>query len=404
MSERTVPEVRFRGFSGEWERLKLSDVADIVGGGTPSTQIPEYWNGEIAWYAPTEIGKFAYADRSQKTITEFGFEKCSAKMLPANTTVLFTSRAGIGDMAILRHEATTNQGFQSFVLKKGNIPYFLYSSGFLIKNYALVNASGSIFLEISGKQLGNMDYKIPIIAEQTKIGEFFKKLDDLIAQNQKKYDKLVNMKKACLDKMFPKDGADTPEVRFKGFTKAWERCKFRKIVDKYEEPVQTPTDGYMRLGIRSHAKGTFHSYVEKGRELQTAKMYKVVAGNFIVNITFGWEHAVAVTGEDDAGKLVSHRFPQFKFCDGINPKFFKYVIIDTNFRHHLWLSSPGGAGRNRVLKINEMLEYEMIFPCENEQTAIGTFFQTLDNLITLRKTELEKLKNIKKACLDKMFI
>ena len=89
----------------------------------------------------------------------------------------------------------------------------------------------------------------------------------------------------------------------------------------------TPTEGYTRLGIRSHAKGTFHSYVEKGKELETAKMFRVASDKFIVNITFGWEHAVAITDENDAGKLVSHRFPQYSFNAGMIPKFFRYLTV-----------------------------------------------------------------------------
>ena len=168
-------------------------------------------------------------------------------------------------------------------------------------------------------------------------------------------------------------------------TKTWEQRKFGEITNRYEEPVSTPHDGYYRLGIRSHAKGTFHSYVAKGKELETAQMHRVAAGKFIVNITFGWEHAVAITSEDDAGKLVSHRFPQFSFVEGMVPEFFRYVIVDEKFRHHLWLASPGGAGRNRVLKIDEMLNYSMSFPSREEQIRIAKFFASIDNLITLHQ-------------------
>ena len=133
-------------------------------------------------------------------------------------------------------------------------------------------------------------------------------------------------------------------------------------------------------------------------------MHRVAAGKFIVNITFGWEHAVAITSEDDAGKLVSHRFPQFSFVEGMVPEFFRYVIVDEKFRHHLWLASPGGAGRNRVLKIDEMLNYSMSFPSREEQIRIAKFFASIDNLITLHQRKLEKLKNIKKSMLEKMFV
>ena len=141
----------------------------------------------------------------------------------------------------------------------------------------------------------------------------------------------------------------------------------------------------MRLGIRSHAKGTFHSYVEKGKELETAKMFRVAADKFIVNITFGWEHAVAITDENDAEKLVSHRFPQYSFNEGMIPQFFRYLILDENFKHHLELSSPGGAGRNRVLKLGDMLEYKMTYPSSEEQKKIAVFFENLDHLITLHQ-------------------
>lgn len=194
-----------------------------------------------------------------------------------------------------------------------------------------------------------------------------------------------------------------PKIRFNGFTEDWEQRKFDSIVQKYEDPVETPTDGYMRLGIRSHAKGTFHSYVEKGKELETAKMFRVAANNFIVNITFGWEHAVAITDDKDAGKLVSHRFPQYSFHAGMNPKFFRYLILDEKFKHHLKLSSPGGAGRNRVLKLSDMLDYKMYVPKQEEQSKIAAYFERLDYLITLHQRKCEQTKKLKKFMLQKMF-
>jgi type I restriction enzyme S subunit len=250
--------------------------------------------------------------------------------------------------------------------------------------------------------------KIPIACpsheEQMKIGDYFRQLDRLITLHQRKCNEMKELKKYMLQKMFPKNGEKYPEIRFEGFTDAWEQRKFGLIVKKYEDPVETPTDGYMRLGIRSHAKGTFHGYVEKGKELETAKMQRVAANNFIVNITFGWEHAVAITDENDAGKLVSHRFPQYSFNEGMVPKFFRYLILDKRFKHHLELSSPGGAGRNRVLNLNDMLDYEMSFPTQGEQEKIAAYFDNLDKLITLHQRKYEELQNMKKFMLQNMFV
>ncbi|UCM46386.1 restriction endonuclease subunit S [Aeromonas dhakensis] len=200
---KTTPEIRFKGFSGEWEEKELgTDVAEIIGGGTPSTSISEFWNGDIDWYSPTEIGDNVYAEGSQKKITALGLINSSAKILPAGNTVLFTSRAGIGHLAILARPGATNQGFQSFVVKEGFSPYFIYSAGKQIKEYALKHASGSTFLEISGKQLGRMKMLIPCEKEQAAIGNYFQKLDSLLSQHQQQITKLNNIKQACLRKMF----------------------------------------------------------------------------------------------------------------------------------------------------------------------------------------------------------
>ena len=197
---------------------------------------------------------------------------------------------------------------------------------------------------------------------------------------------------------------NTPNIRFKGFRDDWEQRKLGELLEKYEDPVETPHDGYERLGIRSHAKGTFHSFVEPGKELDTAKMHRVAADKFILNITFAWEHAVAITDESDAGKLVSHRFPQFSFDEKLRSDFFKYLMLDNKFREYLELCSPGGAGRNRVLKISDMLKYEIKLPSVEEQIKIGEYFSALDHLITLHQRKCDKLKEIKKYMLQNMFV
>lgn len=255
---------------------------------------------------------------------------------------------------------------------------------------------------ISDAEFFNMPIPIPPVEVQKTIARTLTTLDTKVTFEKNEVEKFQNLKSAMLTKMFPKKGENVPEIRFPGFTDAWEQRKFGEVVDKYEDPVETPHDGYYRLGIRSHAKGTFHSYVEKGHELETAQMYRVAAGNFIVNITFGWEHAVAITNESDAGKLVSHRFPQYSFHDDMLPEFFKYVIADEDFRHWLWLASPGGAGRNRVLKLDEMLNYEMVLPSKEEQQRIAAIFRNLDTLITLHQRKYEKLIDTKKAFLEKL--
>lgn len=198
----TTPQIRFKGFTGEWVENRLGHICEIVGGGTPSTSIAEYWGGDIDWYSPTEIGDSVYASGSVKKITPLGFSKCSATMLPPNKTILFTSRAGIGDVAILKREGCTNQGFQSLVLNDDIVPYFIFSMSHMIKAHALKHASGSTFLEVSSKQLKKMEILLPSEKEQQKIGHYFRTLDALISQHAVQLAKLKQLKSACLEKMF----------------------------------------------------------------------------------------------------------------------------------------------------------------------------------------------------------
>ena len=181
-----VPKIRFPEFTDAWEQRELGDVADIIGGGTPSTSDFEYWNGDIDWYAPAEIGEKIYVTGSQKKITDLGLQKSSARILPIGT-VLFTSRAGIGNTAILAKAGTTNQGFQSIIPRKNNLDsYFIFSRTHELKRYGETVGAGSTFVEVSGKQMSKMPILIPTMKEQQKIGTFFTSLDALITLHQRK--------------------------------------------------------------------------------------------------------------------------------------------------------------------------------------------------------------------------
>ena len=195
----TVPKMRLPGFTEAWEQRKLGELAEIVGGGTPSTSVDSYWDGDIDWYAPAEIGEQIYLESSQRKITEEGLTKSSAKILPIGT-VLFTSRAGIGKTAILLKEGCTNQGFQSIVPNKEKLDsYFIFTRSEELKRYGETVGAGSTFVEVSGKQMANMELMMPkTMPEQQQIGEYFATLDHLITLHQCKCDKYSNIKKGMM--------------------------------------------------------------------------------------------------------------------------------------------------------------------------------------------------------------
>ena len=384
-----APAIRFKGFSDAWEQRKLGEMGQTYTGLSGKTK-DDFGHGQARFVTYMNVFSNPISNPEMTEPIEIDPKQNEVEVGDVFFTTSSETPEEVGMSSILlekRGKTYLNSfcfGFRpSEKIDSYYLAYMLRSESARAKITLL--AQGISRYNISKNKVMEIAVSLPSLDEQKMIGQYFSQLDNLITLHQRKFEKLTNVKKSMLEKMFPQNGSSYPEIRFKGFTDPWEQRKFGEIASKYEDPVPTPHDGYYRLGIRSHAKGTFHSYVAKGQELETAQMHRVAAGNFIVNITFGWEHAVAITDENDAGKLVSHRFPQFSFAEGMVPEFFRYVIVDEKFRHHLWLASPGGAGRNRVLKLDDMLNYLMRFPSRDEQIKIAEFFRQLDRLITLHQ-------------------
>ncbi|MDU9790698.1 restriction endonuclease subunit S [Helicobacter pylori] len=207
-----------------WQRVRLGDVAEIIGGGTPSTQITSFWNGSINWFTPTEIGITKYVYKSQRTITPLGLKKSSAKLLPIGT-ILLTSRASIGDCAILKVVATTNQGFQSLIpLEKINNE-FLYYLILTLKNKLLELASGSTFLEVSPNKIKNLLIPLPPLNEQIAIANILSDVDHYLYSLDALILKKESVKKALSFELL------SQRKRLKGFNQAWQRVRLGDIAE-----------------------------------------------------------------------------------------------------------------------------------------------------------------------------
>ena len=387
-----APAIRFKGFSDAWEQRKLGDIADIVGGGTPSTGNQSYWDGDIDWYAPAEIADQIYANSSQKKITGLGYENSSAKMLPPGT-VLFTSRAGIGKTAILTRKGCTNQGFQSIVPHRGELDsYFIFSRTEELKRYGELVGAGSTFVEVSGKQMAVMELMMPpTMREQQTIGGFFQQLDNLITLHQRKFEKLTNVKKSMLEKMFPQNGSSYPEIRFKGFTDPWEQRKVQDVADRFDNlripvaanlRVHGTTPYYGANGIQDYVEGFTHDgefvlVAEDGANDLKNYPVKCVNGRIWVN-----NHAHVLQGKA-----------------GISDNSFLAFAISQSDIESLLV-----GGSRAKLNAETLMSIEFKLPCLQEQYRIGEYLAQLDHLITLHQRELEKLQNIKKSMLEKMFV
>ena len=407
VTEKTnVPEIRFAGFTDPWEQRKLGEAATIVGGGTPSTNNDAYWDGDIDWYSPAELGEQVYADRSVRRITQAGYDSCSATLLPAGKTILFTSRAGIGNTAILRRSACTNQGFQSLVVNDDTDVYFVYSMTDRIKKFAEQKASGSTFLEISGKGLAAGEFAFPSKDEQTAIGSMFKQLDHLITLHQRKHEKLVQLKKSMLDKMFPKPGETEPEIRFAGFTDPWEQRKLGEAATIVGGGTpSTNNDAYWdgdidwyspaELGEQVYADRSVRRITQAGYDSCSATL--LPAGKTIL---FTSRAGIGNTAILRRSACTNQGFQSLVVNDDTDV-YFVYSMTD---RIKKFAEQKASGSTFLEISGKGLAAGEFAFPSKDEQTAIGSMFKQLDHLITLHQRKLDLLKNTKKSLLDKMFV
>lgn len=201
---KNVPDLRFPEFQGTsvWEEKKLGKIGNFIGGGTPNTTNPEYWDGEILWYTPTEI-KNGYLKSSNRKITKQGLKNSSAKLLPKGA-ILITTRATIGDVAISKKECTTNQGFQSLVVNDSEINLFWFYWIIQHKEELIKKASGSTFKEIGKNEIINIIAYSAKKQEQQKIADCLSSIDELIEATTRKIEVLKEHKKGLMQQLFPK--------------------------------------------------------------------------------------------------------------------------------------------------------------------------------------------------------
>lgn len=402
-----TPAIRFKGFTDIWEQRKLGEVADIVGGGTPSTSNDDYWDGDIDWYAPAEIADQIFVSSSERKITQQGYDNSSAKMLPVGT-VLFTSRAGIGKTAILRKEGCTNQGFQSIVPHINELDsYFIFSRSEEMKRYGETVGAGSTFVEVSGKQMANMELMMPTtMEEQVTIGSFFRNLDSLITLHQRKCDKLIQFKAAMLQKMFPQNGADKPEIRFKGFTDAWEQRKVGEWGNFYyghscpkwsvTEDATTPCIRYGEMYTKFGCKiDRVYSYTNIPKEnLKFSKGTEVLVPR-VGEDPMDYNHCTWLSLANVAiGEMIS------VYNTEQNP-LFTAIMFNATLKYEFAKRVEGGSVTN--LYYEKLLEIPVSFPNIEEQKKIASLFENFDNLITLHQRKCDKYKSIKAGLIRKLF-
>lgn len=404
------PQIRFVGFTDVWEQRELGEMLVNLEAGV-SVNSSDYDTGY--YILKTSAVKMGTIDsREVKSIVKEEVARAKTTLIKNSIIISRMNTPELVGVSGLVRESINNiflpdRLWQGKVNMNFSPEWFIQSINTaenIKKIRDLATGTSGSMKNISKKSMLNLVLKVPEFEEQHKIGSFFKNLDNIITLHQHKLKLLKDTKKILLQKMFPKDGSNVPEVRFAGFIDEWEQKKLNELVTSVVREVPKPEGPYKRISVRSHAKGTFHQKVDDPKTVSMDKLYVVKENDLIVNITFAWEHAIAVAKKEDDGLLVSHRFPMF-VINKSDINFINYSVSKENFRKKMELISPGGAGRNRVLNKKDFVNLMMDVPIQiEEQTKMGKFFKQLDYLIILHQRELNLLNDLKKSMLQQMFI
>ncbi|UOS63653.1 restriction endonuclease subunit S [Helicobacter pylori] len=383
-----------------WQRVRLGDIAEIIGGGTPSTQITSFWNGSINWFTPTEIGITKYVYKSQRTITPLGLKNSSAKLLPIGT-ILLTSRASIGDCAILKVVATTNQGFQSLIpLEKINNE-FLYYLILTLKNKLLKLASGSTFLEVSPNKIKNLLIPLPPLNEQIAIANILSDLDRYLCALDALILKKEGVKKALSFELL------SQRKRLKGFNQAWQRVKLGDIGITISGLVGKTKQDF----INGNAKyitflNVLNNVIIDTSILENVKIYPNEKQNSFKKYDLFFNTSSETPKEvgmcavllDDIDQVFLNSFCfGFRIFDKAVDGLFLSYLINSEIGRKAFENLAQGSTRYNLSKsgFNNVC---LSLPPLNEQIAIANILSALDKEInTSLKNKKRQFENIKKA-------
>ena len=424
-----IPAIRFKGFSDTWEQRKLSEIATMHARiGWQNLRTSEFLDsGDYMLITGTDFIDGAVNFDTCHYVERERYEQDKHIQI-RNGSILITKDGTLGKVAYIQGltmPATLNAGVFNVEIKDENEVdnryLFQYLKAPFLMDYVDKKATGGTIKHLNQNILVDFPVVLPHKAEQEKIGEYFLAIDHLITLHQRKYDKLTNVKKSMLEKMFPQNGSNAPEIRFKGFTEAWEQRKFGEVFD-----CTVPNNTLSRAEL-SYDEGTVLNVhygdvlIKYGSVLDVQKddiprIPHRCREDFNGALLQDGDVIIADTAEDETtgkaceiGNLQGSAIVSglhTMVCRPRNRMALGYLgyYLNSNAYHYQLLPLMQGI---KVLSLSRsnIQKTSVSYPSAmKEQQLIASYFSQLDNLITLHQRELEKLKNLKKACLEKMFV
>lgn len=410
-----VPEIRFEGFNNPWEQRKLGEVFDCtIPNNTLSRAELNYESGSVRniHYGDILIKYGSIVDVQNDEIpfaTGKSRDDFKGALLQDGDIIIADTAEDetTGKVCEIGNSQGLDvvSGLHTMVCRPRNKMALGYL-GYYLNSDAYHHQLLPIMQGIKVLSLGKTNVQKTMVCypkskvEQQLIADYFRNLDHLITLHQCKYEKLLDLKKSMLYKLFPKEEETVPEIRFDGYSRAWEK---KKLGDCFSERIESFPEGEL-LSV------TINSGIKKFSDLERinnsnenkTKYKKVHVGDIAYNSMRMWQGA---SGYSPFEGIVSPAYTVLNPKEGIDSKCFAYLFKRTDIIHMFQLYSKGITSDNWNLKYSDFKELEVYVSCDyNEQKAIGKYFSELDKLIELNREKLGKLKNIKSSLLDKMFV
>ena len=410
--QKNVPKLRFKGYEDAWEQRRLEEIFLKIRNAFVGTSTPYYVEKNQGGHFYIESNNVKHGKINHDTevfINEEFYQNQKDKWLKTGDIVMVQS-GHVGHSAVIPEYLNNSAAHALIMFQEYKIetnPYFI---NFQFQTESVRNKIDSITTGNTIKHILASDMKLFSISytqkkEADKLGDFFISLDNLITLHQRKYDALKAMKKTLLSKMFPKDGEDIPEIRFKGFTDAWEQRKLGEVKDVRDGTHDSPkyiSSGYPLVTSKNLTENGLDysdiSYISEDDFLDINQRSKVEIGDIIFGMIGTIGNPVMVTSEGFAIKNVA----LLKNNGIIKNSFLIHLLKSPIFTKYVNLENAGGT--QKFLGLTQIRNFECLIPNEEEQVILGEFFNDVDHLITLHQRKLEELKNMKKTLLQQMFV
>ena len=401
---RKAPKLRFKGFTDAWEQRKLGDVGTTYTGLSGKAKEDfGHGNGKFITYMNVFSNSVASSEMTEPVEIDDRQNKVISGDVLFTTSSETPEEVGMSSVWLEKSENTYLNSFcfgyrPSIVFEPYYLAYMFRSSS--VRKKITFLAQGISRYNISKNKMMNIEIFVPTMSEQQQVGEYFRKLDHLITLHQRKLDRLKNIKKSMLDKMFPKDGEVVPEIRFKGFTDAWEQRKLGEVgsvsMCRRIFKEQTSESGdipFYKIGTFGGQADAFISE-ELFAEYRSKYPYPK-EGDILISASGSIGRTVEFTGGNEY--FQDSNIVWLSHDDRLDNTFLKYFYSVVK-----WAGIEGSTIKR--LYNDNILHTVISMTSVAEQKKIGAFFKELDHLITLHQRKLDKLKNIKKSMLDNMFV